>query len=97
VGHQRSQPQTALFRSVPVLTRADRHCLQGLSHPPAPLPLPGALQSDLHGLERWARANLRRFNMAKRKVLPLGRGDPKHEPRPGGERTGSGQSTGMLL
>ncbi|GAB0180650.1 cAMP-dependent protein kinase inhibitor alpha [Grus japonensis] len=44
-----------------------------------------AIQRDLHRLERWAHVNLVKFNKATCKVLHVGRHNPKHNYRLGGE------------
>ncbi|GAB0187418.1 mitochondrial enolase superfamily member 1 [Grus japonensis] len=44
-----------------------------------------AIQRDLDRLERWIDVNLLKFNKAKRKVLHMGRRNPKHNYRLGEE------------
>ncbi|GAB0182453.1 hypothetical protein GRJ2_000710600 [Grus japonensis] len=39
------------------------------------------VQTNLHRLQRWAHANLMKFNEAKCKVLHMGHGNPKHNYR----------------
>ena len=43
------------------------------------------IQGDLGRPQRWAWANLMRFNKAKGKVLHRGWGNPKHKYRLGGD------------
>ncbi|RMC13289.1 hypothetical protein DUI87_10824 [Hirundo rustica rustica] len=65
---------------------ADDTKLQGAANTPE---VKDVVRRDLDRLERWVWVNIMKFNRAKCKVLPLGRGNPKHKHRLGGERTES--------